>query len=163
MSDWTIKPRHLVFALLPLVVVGLLMVTNENVDYVRHFQRVQPFFLMAVAKFMLIVVLVAQHPEPPDEVSWWEFWKWVDPVTIVLVLMFIGSGSYYFAMFGGFSTRFTVPEYVFNWIRAGLWVDGYLSIVILQEMIYRAIEGRRNRRMKRRRYYDMGRDANRNG
>lgn len=150
-----VKPRHIVFAAWPLVLATLLILQNDNVSNMYNLQRAIPFLLTTLGKTALVALLVIQHPDPPCDVPRWKFWRWLDPVTIILIFMFLDSASYYASLWGNQSQRFTYETWMFDVIRASLLVVGYVVLVVAQEMICRAAEARRQRRMKRRRFFDV--------
>ena len=147
--------RYVIFALWPVLLVTLLVTTNGRVDILENLQRGVPFLLITLAKISLVILLVIQHPEPPDGIARWKFWTWVDPVTTLLVFMLLDSASYYASLWGNQSGRFTYETWMFDILRSTLLIVGYISIVIAQEMIYRSMIARKRRRMTRRSVYDI--------
>lgn len=150
-----LKPRYIVFAAWPVLLSLLLVWQNDNVSALYNFQRAIPFLLTTLGKTALVALLVIQHPDPPSHVSRWQFWKWLDPVTIILIFMFLDSASYYASLWGNQSGRFTYHPVAFDALRVSLVIVGYVVLVVAQEMIYRALEARRLRRLKRKPVYGM--------
>ena len=150
-----VKPRYIAFAVWPLLLSLLLVWQNDNVSALYNFQRAIPFLLTTLGKTALVALLVIQHPAPPEHVSRWRFWRWLDPVTIILIFMFLDSASYFASLWGNQSGRFTYHPIAFDTLRVSLLVVGYIVLVVAQEMIYRALEARKRNRMKRKRFFDM--------
>lgn len=151
----TTRQRLVLWATIPGAFMLALMLTNDHVTDVYHLQRVQPFALMSLAKVLLIVVLVMQHPGPPRGVPRWQVWRWSDPLTVCLIGMLAASTLYFVMLWGGNSDQFRAPEWGYTLARQLMWADGYVLIIVGLEMVYRAVVARRDRRLRRTRRNDL--------
>lgn len=149
------KWRYLIWTVAPVVVLLVMMRWNPHVTDTYYVQRVMPFIMIDIAKVLMVAVMLAQHPGPSEGVAWWQFWKNIDPVVLVLVGTTLPSIIYYLMLVGGNSQQFRAPDWGYTTARAGMLIFGYVATVVWCEMMYRAIRSRLDNRRRNVERYDV--------